>query len=263
MKPDEKNKKTEDFETTNQTNDKITKSQKLMSIKEKRKFVENDNIILEKTSSLSTDVDTFLKTMIPSSEKVSTIGKRIESFLEQHKMKQKDLANLCKPYCAAYGIKIPTNAISQYVLGKARPNQDRLTILSKAMNVSEVWLLGYDVPQTQNIPQKLRCLQQSYNLLDNIQYDFYITAEDDAMSGDRIYSGDIVFLKKEETVNNGEIFAVEINDTTIIRRICEKKNITVFTPSNPDYDTIIYTENDLDQIIILGKAVAFLGKISK
>ena len=36
--------------------------------------------------------------------------------------------------------------ISQYVSGKVEPNQDKLYVLAKALNVSEAWLMGYDVP---------------------------------------------------------------------------------------------------------------------
>lgn len=42
--------------------------------------------------------------------------------------------------------KIGIGSISQYVNGKVKPKQDRIYILSEALDVSEAWLMGYDVP---------------------------------------------------------------------------------------------------------------------
>lgn len=42
--------------------------------------------------------------------------------------------------------KIPKSAISQYLSGAFEPRQDRLYIISKALNVDPVWLMGFDVP---------------------------------------------------------------------------------------------------------------------
>ena len=40
---------------------------------------------------------------------------------------------------------IPKGAISYYLSGKSQPKADRLHILAKYLNVSEAWLLGFDV----------------------------------------------------------------------------------------------------------------------
>ena len=49
---------------------------------------------------------------------------------------------------------IPKGAISYYTSGKSRPKADRLYTLAQALNVSEAWLLGYDVPMTRTDDQK-------------------------------------------------------------------------------------------------------------
>ena len=41
---------------------------------------------------------------------------------------------------------IPKSALSQYISGKFLPKQNRLSTLAEALNVSETWLIGYDVP---------------------------------------------------------------------------------------------------------------------
>ena len=41
---------------------------------------------------------------------------------------------------------IPKSALSQYISGAFEPKQDRIYLISKTLNVSEAWLMGYDVP---------------------------------------------------------------------------------------------------------------------
>ena len=42
--------------------------------------------------------------------------------------------------------KIPKSALSEYLKGLYDPKQDRVLILSEALDVDPVWLMGYDVP---------------------------------------------------------------------------------------------------------------------
>lgn len=61
---------------------------------------------------------------------------RLRQALELRNIKQADLSQITK---------IPKSAISQYLSGKFEPKQDRLEILAKALDVSEAWLMGYNV----------------------------------------------------------------------------------------------------------------------
>ena len=83
------------------------------------------------------------------------------------------------------------------------------------------------------------------------------------MTGDRIFSGDLVFIKKQDNVRDGEIAAVAIdNELTLkrIRRLRGPDGSVVFTqllPSNPAYSPIdIGGEDETRCVNILGKAVA-------
>jgi transcriptional regulator with XRE-family HTH domain len=49
---------------------------------------------------------------------------------------------------------IPKNTISYYLSGKTEPKADRLYALAVALDVSEAWLLGYEVPITRKPEQK-------------------------------------------------------------------------------------------------------------
>jgi transcriptional regulator with XRE-family HTH domain len=49
---------------------------------------------------------------------------------------------------------VPKGAISYYLAGRSQPKADRLHVLAKALDVSEAWLLGYDVPMARSAEQK-------------------------------------------------------------------------------------------------------------
>ena len=49
---------------------------------------------------------------------------------------------------------IPKGAISYYLAGRSQPKADRLYIIAQALDVSEAWLLGYDVAIHRSDAQK-------------------------------------------------------------------------------------------------------------
>lgn len=49
---------------------------------------------------------------------------------------------------------VPKGAVSYYLSGKSKPKTDRLYIIAQALDVSEAWLLGYDVPMGRTDDQK-------------------------------------------------------------------------------------------------------------
>lgn len=98
---------------------------------------------------------------------------------------------------------------------------------------------------------------------EDVPCDFALIAQGDSMTGDRIYSGDIVFIRRQETVADGEIAAVALdNELTLkhVRRLRGADGSVVFTqllPSNPAYSPIdIGGEDETRMVRILGKAVA-------
>ena len=76
----------------------------------------------------------------------SNTAERLKEIMEQRGLKQIDIVNAAQPFCEKYGVKLGRNDISQYVAGKVAPNQQKLTILALALNVPEVWLMGYGEP---------------------------------------------------------------------------------------------------------------------
>ena len=71
---------------------------------------------------------------------------RLKQIMEERNLKQIDILNLSLPFCAKYDVKMNKSDISQYVSGKVEPSQDKLVVLGMALNVTEAWLMGFDVP---------------------------------------------------------------------------------------------------------------------
>ena len=97
----------------------------------------------------------------------------------------------------------------------------------------------------------------------NIEADFCLRAKGDSMIGARIMDGDIVFIRKQDMVYNGEIAAVLIEDEATLKRVQYNReaNELLLFAENPKYKTLRYFGEELDQIRILGKAIAFQGDV--
>ena len=75
-----------------------------------------------------------------------TTSQRLKEIMKIRNIRQVDILETALPYCEKYGVKLGKNDLSQYVSGKVEPGQEKLTILGMALNVSEAWLMGFDVP---------------------------------------------------------------------------------------------------------------------
>ena len=97
----------------------------------------------------------------------------------------------------------------------------------------------------------------------SIDADFCLRAQGDSMIGARIYDGDIVFIRSQDTVENGEIAAVIAGDEATLKRVYyyPEECKLILSPENPRYAPLVYLGEELDHIKILGKAVAFQSAI--
>ncbi len=94
-----------------------------------------------------------------------------------------------------------------------------------------------------------------------VRADFCIRARGDSMINARIHNGDIVFIRAQEDVEDGEIAAVLIEDETTLKRVFRHGDILQLQAENPKVKPIICRAEDHLNIRILGKAVAFQSDI--
>ena len=99
---------------------------------------------------------------------------RLKQVMSESHLRQVDILERTLPLCAKYDVKMNKSDISQYVSGKVEPNQDKLFVLSLALNVSEGWLMGYDVPKSRSssmsaFPEQDRMLLENFHRLSDSQ----------------------------------------------------------------------------------------------
>ena len=96
-----------------------------------------------------------------------------------------------------------------------------------------------------------------------IRADFCLKCQGDSMINARIHDGDIVFIRKQDIVDNGEIAAVIIDDEATLKRFYyyKEQNMVILRPENSKYKDIILTGEQLERVKVLGKAVAFQSDV--
>lgn len=106
--------------------------------------------------------------------------------------------------------------------------------------------------------------KESYVMLGTeVKADFCLKAKGDSMINARINDGDIVFIRKQDIVNNGEIAAVIIDDEATLKRFYyyKKQNMVVLKPENPKHEEKVLTGSELKKVRVLGKAIAFQSDV--
>ena len=87
--------------------------------------------------------------------KTYTTADRLRTIMDERNMKQVDILEKAQPLCKRFCVKLGKTDLSQYVSGKVEPGQEKLSILSMVLDVSEAWLMGYDVPRERMIQKPI------------------------------------------------------------------------------------------------------------
>ena len=97
------------------------------------------------------------------------------------------------------------------------------------------------------------------SVAEGLDADFCLKARGDSMVGARIFDGDVVFIRSQSTVENGKIAAVILGDEATLKRVYYYPNEgkLVLSPENPRYAPLVFVGRELENVKIIGKAVAF------
>lgn len=222
---------------------------------------------------------------------------RLKQIMSQRNLKQVDILNLAAPYCKKYDIKLNKNDLSQYVSGKVEPGQHKLYILGLALKVNEAWLMGFDDVPMERIDDRNRIdidltsipnieplskmkkvpllgtiacgepilaeenIEDYINMPEYAKGTFALRCKGDSMINARIFDGDIVYIREQPDVENGEIAAVLIDNEATLKRVYKYENRIELRPENPTFKVLNYENEELNSIRILGKAVGFYSKV--
>ena len=206
---------------------------------------------------------------------MSELGERIKALRKERHLTQMGLMNILRN---DYDMKTDRVMISKWETGFQTPHTDTLKILSEVLEVSVDYLLTgveaiNDNKEQNTIPiKKVRMLgsiacgtpifcNEEYEYVlatgDNAKADFCLTAKGDSMINARIADGDIVFIKQQNTVENGEIAAVVIGDEATLKRVYKTADGLMLVAENPAYQPMYFSGDELSQTYILGKAIGF------
>ncbi len=96
---------------------------------------------------------------------------------------------------------------------------------------------------------------------DHVRADFALRCKGDSMINARIFDGDIVYIRQQESVEHGEIAAIIIDDEATLKRVYLYEDHISLEAENPQYRPLVYWEAEMNNVRILGRAVAFTSTI--
>jgi len=90
---------------------------------------------------------------------------------------------------------------------------------------------------------------------------FFLRAKGDSMAGARIYDGDLLLIRRQDVVENGQIAAVLVGEEAFVKRVFFKNDLIILQSENNDYEPIVLNRND-ENIRIIGKVEKIIIEVS-
>lgn len=173
---------------------------------------------------------------------------------------------------------IPLNSLKQIFRGRVQnPRIDTINAILNALDIKQE-IFTFNIPGIEPLPSfrsvplvgTIACgtptlaeenIEAFIRMSENINADFALRCRGSSMINARIFDGDIVFIRQQPDVENGEIAAVLIEGEATLKRIYKYKNRLELRAENPTFAPLNYEGEELNTIRILGKAVAFISTI--
>ena len=186
-------------------------------------------------------------------------------------------------------IGISKSSVNMYERGEREPGLETLETIADFFNVDLDYLLGKsDVvskvhfaglptnvipfPTMKKTPLigSIACgapilaeehIEDYVDMPTNVHADFALICKGDSMINARIFDGDVVYIRQQNTVENGEIAAVLIDNEATLKRVKLLPDRIILEPENPLYDPLVYRNEEMNAVQIIGKAVAFVSTV--
>lgn len=200
---------------------------------------------------------------------IESFANRLQKAMNYANMKQVDLVNKTG---------LDKTLINKYLAGIMKAKQDKLTILADALNVNEVWLMGYDVPMERDLNAYkvdelgnsvipipiLGTVKAGYDYLAQENWIGTVDVETSLVGNGKDYfalkvhgnsmspaliEDDIVIIKKQNDFENGDIVVAIINgDEATIKKGKKSDSSILLQPLNPSYEPLIFTYDEMKTI---------------
>lgn len=209
---------------------------------------------------------------------MKTIAERIREGMELRNLKQTDLVEKTG---------ISKGALSSYISGRYEPKQNNIYLISKALSVSEAWLMGADVPMetqkninyhkgiTINVLGRVAAgipIEAVENIIDTEEISeemartgefFGLQIHGDSMEP-RMWEGDVVIVRQQNDAETGDIVIALINgNDATCKRLTKYSGGIALTSLNSKYDPIMFSNEEIisKPVKIIGKVVELRGKL--
>jgi len=203
-----------------------------------------------------------------------TFGLKLKEARKNKGYTQKELADL---------VGATNTSISNWENGINKPDMDTIECLCGALNVSPKYffssekLNSFDYPGVLSLPTTAKkprlgtiaCgdpilavenLDGYDDVPTDINCDFTLLCKGDSMIGARIHDGDVVYIRQQDDIENGEIAAVIIDEEdATLKRVYKLAHGMILQAENPAYAPMQI--NGEHTARILGKAVGFFSII--
>ena len=206
-----------------------------------------------------------------------TVGDRIKLRRQELGFSQTEVADkieVSKQTLYKYENNIVTNIPS-----------NKLELLASLLNTTPSYLMGWNdeitipdseniipLPTTYTVPLlgEIACgkpilaeenIEGMVKVPEYIQADFALRCKGDSMIGARILDGDIVYIRQQPDVDDGEIAAVLIDNEATLKRVYKMPGRLQLRAENPAFLPINLEGDELETVRILGKAVAFTSSV--
>ena len=177
------------------------------------------------------------------------------------------------------------SSIAKIESGKVDLAQSKIAAFAAALHVSPAELMGVENREEPSLPKNIlpmpkmkklplvgsiACgqpilaeehIEDYLQVPEGIHADFCLQCRGDSMINARIFDGDIVYVRQQNTVENGEIAAVLVGTEATLKRVKLFEDHIALEPENPLYKPLVYWEQEMEQVRILGKAVAFTSAV--
>lgn len=206
-----------------------------------------------------------------------TVGDRIKLRRQELGFSQTEVADkieVSKQTLYKYENNIVTNIPS-----------NKIELLANLLNTTPSYLMGWNdettipdseniipLPTTYTVPLlgEIACgkpilaeenIEGMVKVPEYIQADFALRCKGDSMIGARILDGDIVYIRQQPDVDDGEIAAVLIDNEATLKRVYKMPGRLQLRAENPAFLPINLEGDELETVRILGKAVAFTSSV--
>ena len=176
------------------------------------------------------------------------------------------------------------SSISKIENGKADIPQSKIAAFADALETTTAYLLGWEekpqpaprpipkgfepMPKMKKVPLigSIACgdpitaeqnIEKMVDVPENIRCDFSLTCHGDSMEGAGIHDRDLVYIRIQPEVENGEIAAVRIGEEATLKRVYYQNGTLTLMPANAAYAPMVYTGPELNDVQIEGKAVGW------